>query len=258
MSTYSVGADPELFLVNQEGKVVSAIGKIGGTKSHPIPVKSLGKGYAVQEDNVLAEYNIPPCGTAATFSRAHSNMLDWLGKQVGKQGLSIKVSASEIMPQEELMDPRAMVFGCDPDFNVWALEANPKPFSTNPLLRSAGGHVHVGVRANKADKVHIGRTLDAYLGLWSVLIDKDTRRRDLYGRAGSIRFKPYGLEYRTLSNFWVQEYPQKVFNLVHYALLHVRKGYKDVSLYGKDIQRAINDSDQSLAQNLIEEVCIND
>ena len=44
---------------------------------------------------------------------------------------------------------------------------------------------------------------DILLGLPSVLLDPDERRKQLYGKAGAMRFKKYGAEYRTLSNFWL-------------------------------------------------------
>lgn len=252
MSKFLVGADPELFLVDAQGKVVSAIDKLGGTKDKPNPVKELGKGFAIQEDNVLAEYNLPPCPTAENFRASNDVMLTWLVKKVGNLGLKIKVSASEIMPEDQLQDPRAMVFGCDPDFNVWTLEPNPKPYANDPRLRSAGGHVHLGVRCSKADKVMLGRLMDAYLGLWSVVVDPDTRRRELYGKAGAIRFKPYGLEYRTLSNFWIDGKAKEVFQRVVHVMNHQRRDRFDVTKYGPDIQKAINNSDVNLARSLME------
>jgi len=44
---------------------------------------------------------------------------------------------------------------------------------------------------------------DWFLGGWSVFMDKDEVRRNLYGKMGACRYKPYGVEYRVLSNFWV-------------------------------------------------------
>ena len=45
--------------------------------------------------------------------------------------------------------------------------------------------------------------LDMYLGLPSLIWDRDTKRRSLYGDFGAFRPKPYGLEYRVLSNAWL-------------------------------------------------------
>jgi hypothetical protein len=47
------------------------------------------------------------------------------------------------------------------------------------------------------------KQLDWYLGGWSLQKDPDPIRRRLYGKAGACRYKPYGVEYRVLSNFWV-------------------------------------------------------
>jgi hypothetical protein len=79
------------------------------------------------------------------------------------------------------------------------------------LLRVAAGHVHVGWTedANILDARHLRhcrdlvKQFDWFLGAWSIRHDKDLTRRKLYGKAGSYRPKPYGMEYRTLSNFWI-------------------------------------------------------
>jgi hypothetical protein len=45
--------------------------------------------------------------------------------------------------------------------------------------------------------------MDLFLGVPSILMDKGDVRKQLYGSAGAYRDKPYGGEYRTLSNFWI-------------------------------------------------------
>ena len=227
-----IGSDPELFLKNADGKYISAIGIVGGNKNYPKPVKELGKGFFVQEDNVLLEFNTPPARSSNKWVDNHSIMLTHLNKTLEAKGLKIAIDASAEMPVDQLQDPRAHVFGCDPDFNVWTLKPNPRPHSDNPNLRSAGGHVHVAYKGTNVNKILLGRKLDLFLGLWSVIHDPDTRRRELYGKAGAIRFKPYGIEYRTLSNFWLA-----TPNLTYMVWEGVERALK----YGRDVDQHIAD-----------------
>lgn len=225
-----LGSDPELFL-KRGNDYVSAIGLIGGSKDHPKPVKELGKGYYIQEDNVALEYNTPPARTQGAWTQAHNRMLEYLGNFLAKKNLQYSVDASVSFPKDQLAHPKAMVFGCDPDFNVWDLEPNPRPHSADPFLRSCGGHVHVSFRGTNSEKILLGRKMDMCLGLWSVINDPDARRRELYGKAGSIRFKPYGIEYRTLSNFWLKspDWISMVYQLSAVALALPHNKIVDVS-----------------------------
>ena len=200
----TLGADPEIFLADAAGAFISAIGKIGGTKEQPRPLLEIGEGFAVQEDNVALEYNIPPSPNKDAFRGNISRAMSYLSDHVGKMGLKlINVSATSF-PVEQLRDPRALEFGCDPDFNAWKNgKPNPRPNAKDKTLRSCGGHVHVGYAFQSADEVHqFIKLMDLYLGVPSVLMDQGELRKQLYGKAGAFRYKPYGCEYRSLSNFW--------------------------------------------------------
>lgn len=194
----TIGADPEVFLQTNEGIPVSSIGKIGGTKYEPMHIQN---GIFLQEDNVTVEYNIPPCESAEKFIEYNTQALDIITERAKKMNLLVSIKAAHKMPKEELKDPRSWVFGCEPDFNVWKMEDNPKPIPNQ--WRAAGGHVHIGFEGTNIDKVNLTKYLDSTLGALFSLLDPDDKRKKMYGTAGSLRFKDYGIEYRTLSNYWL-------------------------------------------------------
>lgn len=93
---------------------------------------------------------------------------------------------------------------CSVDYNAYTEGPNPKPQGETTDLRSTGLHVHLGYPNKSADNsIMLVKYMDAYLGIPSVLIDQDKERRTLYGKAGCYRLTPYGVEYRTLSGYFL-------------------------------------------------------
>lgn len=201
-----LGCDPEIFLKDAAGGLVASCGLIGGSKEQPLPLP-IGDGYAVQEDNVAIEFNIPPADTNASFINNINAAMAFLRQEVAKQGLAFGAESAALFPKHQLIHPAALVFGCDPDFNAWTRKANPKPKAADPTLRSAGGHIHIGDIGDLSsdDMVMVIKLMDLHAGVPSVLMDNGQMRKELYGKRGAFRVKPYGVEYRTLSNFWVFE-----------------------------------------------------
>ena len=39
-SNYLIGSDPEAFLIDKSGKIITAIGKIPGTKTEPLTIEA--------------------------------------------------------------------------------------------------------------------------------------------------------------------------------------------------------------------------
>lgn len=245
-----IGSDPELFLVDGGGKFISAIDRIGGTKDFPRPISD--DGCAVQEDNVAVEFNIPPSETVEQFIKGINFNLNYLTKHVKTMGLNLAIVASAEFPDDQLMDMRALEFGCDPDYNCWTKRRNPSPKAASKSLRSAGGHVHIGCREADLNPWEVGKAADLFLGVPSVLMDEDQRRRELYGKAGSVRIKPYGVEYRTLSNFWLKsdELKSWVFRQAQRAAEFVQAGNELSDEDGKMIQECINTTNRDLSRVL--------
>ena len=246
---FTIGADPELFFRNQD-QLISIVGKLGGSKTNPMPI---GNGCAIQEDNVAAEFCVPPAETAASFVDSINFALSDLKTRAESLGLTLAaLTASGEFSKDQLNNRQARTFGCDPDFNAYTGSANPRPKADNKLLRSAGGHVHVGTDKNILDVV---QTLDLLLGVPSVIVDKDEERRKLYGKAGCFRPKPYGVEYRTLSNFWIWDNRtiEWVYHQVSEAITFCSEFVKEVS--EEDTQliiHSINNNDKDSANFLID------
>jgi len=252
MSKLTLGCDPELFLVDAANNLTSCIGLIGGTKEVPLGLP-LGDGYAVQEDNVAVEFNIPPASSAAEFSKYIRDTVAFLeGHTKEKYGLAFSRLSAACFPPDQLTHPAALEFGCDPDFNAWTGRANPRPKATDATLRSCGGHVHIGYKfAEPEDKIEVVKLCDLFLGVPSILVDHEGGlRRQLYGKAGAYRTKAYGVEYRTLSNFWV------INNLHEWVWANTQRaveslGTIDANDVRDDVLLAINSSNIDAAQRLV-------
>lgn len=253
MNNFKIGCDPEIFVGNGKG-YKSVIDTIGGTKDFPRPLMELGEGFCVQEDNVALEFNIPASSSKDEFVNNVVKCRDFLGTVMNDAfGLLLRKESAAYFPEEELKDPRALEFGCDPDFNAWTGKRNPRPKASDATLRSCGGHVHVGYDFdNDAQRLETIRAMDFYLGVGSVIIDEGDLRKQLYGKAGAFRIKPYGVEYRTLSNYWIwdESLAGWVYDNTALALDAVLTG-KSFLEYAEVIDQIINGNNKELAQQFV-------
>ena len=89
---------------------------------------------------------------------------------------------------------------CDPDLSVWTLKINnPKQYESN--LRACGGHISVGYdNPDEMTSFNLIKAMDLFLAVPSVLLDSDTKRRELYGKAGAMRLKSFGRKNKTHIN----------------------------------------------------------
>ena len=129
---------------------------------------------------------------------------------------------------------------------------NKKPSPPVPNMRSAGGHVHIETSLNKR---HVIQACDLFLGVPSVLMDEGEMRKQLYGKAGCFRPKSYGVEYRTLSNFWIfkKKHIEWVWRNTERALKYVNEmdDPQSLMLLGNELRHAINKNDKYLAEQLV-------
>jgi hypothetical protein len=104
-----------------------------------------------------------------------------------------------IYKKSQLRGSQANTFGCEPDFNVYTggMQSVAPPANG---LRTFGGHIHV---SGEMERTYMVVAMDLYVGLYCTAMGYESAtRKELYGKAGSYRPKPYGIEYRTVGNGW--------------------------------------------------------
>lgn len=256
INNVTVGADPEVFVATSEGNVTSAIGRVGGNKSFPRPVKDGG----VQEDNVLAEFNINPAKSKMEFVHNVNSVMSDLRDILNSSNLQPLVIPSHTYSDSEIRSfgPNAVEFGCSPEMNAWSNRKLKSPDGESTCLRTAGGHIHVGYdNPDDSTNLSIVKMMDYTLGLPSLLCDTDNTRRKLYGKAGSMRHKQYGVEYRTLSNFWLnsQELMSWVYDKTLWATqnLHLLSKFTE-QVNPKVLCKVINGSKMEDAKSIMRDL----
>lgn len=249
--TILIGADPEVF-VKQAGVYRSAHGLVQGSKAEPYPVD----GGAVQVDGMALEFNINPAESEDGFVYSIEHVMAQLEAMVPEYQV-VADPVAHFEPEYMKAQPfEALELGCEPDYNAWTMDVNPKPDNTEPK-RTAAGHVHSGWTCDAGGRRHLKmcgaytRQQDFYVGLPSLLYDNNVERRSMYGKAGAFRPKPYGCEYRVLSNVWLRspDLMRWVYRATQAAWSSLANG-ELADKYG-DIQSIINESDVTEALKII-------
>lgn len=242
MGKITIGADPEFF-VRHRNHYISGHVFACGTKRKPLPTEY---GH-VQVDGVALEVNVKPSETRADFIRnvrgVMSDVQYVMDKKVAGCKLVAKPSVFFGTAKLSRLPLENFILGCEPDYNAWlGQKVNTRPSPEVPF-RTGAGHIHVGWTENANPRsishmmecARVVRQLDYYLGAPSLLWDKDCRRRSLYGKAGAFRSKPYGVEYRVLSNAWLttDELIGWVFNRAVAAVTDLWAGKSMEKSYGQ-------------------------
>lgn len=263
----TIGTDPEFFVKRTDGKFLNAETMFPGTKDAPFPMNS---GAGLQTDNVAVEFASPVGENGEDLVAKLRNTFNELFLMLPANTV-LDLSPAVLFDHDQLQTEQAQLFGCSPSYCAWDLVENERPNATLSNLRSAGAHIHIG----KADgdgndflldpygKINTVRMCDCLHGIISVVLDnskESVMRRELYGKAGEHRPKDYGVEYRTLSPFWMKS-PNLVMlidALTQDALRLVREEKHEeviAAIGGGDVVRAIiNNGQVDKARSIIEDV----
>jgi hypothetical protein len=252
---FTIGTDPE-FPLQIGGKYVSAIPYIKGTKKKP---HNLNCGGTLQRDNVAVEFATAVAQSESDFvNKIQETLIET--RSLLPENSMLLATPSAHFNRSELTHKEAQEIGCEPDYNAWTGEINEPPTKdfVAGTLRSFGAHIHTGHQSllkgwAKKEMIQIQ---DYCVGMPSVQLDyseEAKERRKLYGKAGAYRPTEYGVEYRTLSNFWLKspDLVKLIYNLTHDSLsilndggfIHLMDAFPPI-----DVQTSINEGRIELAK----------
>ena len=212
-----MGADPEAFVVNDKDEIV------GSELVIPDDPISTGQGKIIR-DGVQIEFNPSPGRCREDMGYFLGRLLTAAAAAANAKGFRISLRQADDITPENLaeLSPEVRRFGCDKSFNTYFEDSPAGSLDGDIYLRRAcGGHIHVSptrtifASVKAGDYVDVDKRtrlvpiFDVLVGNTCVLIDRDehqVERRKYYGRAGEYRLPKYGIEYRTLSNFWLRNY----------------------------------------------------
>lgn len=286
----TLGCDPELFLRKNVGgvKEVKYV-TVGSELAIPREGITTTKGNGIVRDGVQVELHPMAGNCREGLGERLAECIVTLDKQAKAKRLEIDFAQVVKVSKETLEElaPENQVLGCHPSKNYYGTKAINVD-GRKMLLRSGSGHIHLGW-----DKIGEGKQispeklvpiLDLVAGIPGVLLDRNPDaavRRKYYGRAGEYRLPDYGLEYRTLSNFWLRGYwlmslmmaqCRQAVDIVYtadYKKPTVEDGYRDLDVSamadllkpiqfeaGKEneVSRAINNNDFKTAKQIWEGV----
>jgi hypothetical protein len=201
-----VGADIEVFLFDRdEMEIVPCVGVINGTKDKPFHPAGYLEGYALQEDNVMLEYNIPTVTSGDQMDQAICYAAGMINDQIpAKYGT--RIIPEHVFREDQLTAPQAKVVGCEPDFNAYEGGLQRVVSHILGTDRGCGGHIHLGGNFNCPDFV-AALHADLMLGVRAACGPMANNGRTAwYGQPGIYRPKPYGIEYRTPDNTWTDDF----------------------------------------------------
>ncbi len=203
-------------------------------------------------DNMNVEIAINPVTTLKDW---HGHTEHLLGK-VRDQGYDLVMEPVIVYPDEALKHPTARISGCNPDYSPYFLRNNLAPdFADMDGTRSCGAHVHAELRGEMVN--WWARWMDIHVTLGLLAREKKSSRRSLYGQAGCLREKPYGGEYRALSNVWLDDpaLREYVWEGSHKAIESAKIDPNTIDNWD-EIPTAIDTHDIELAQRCLDRLYV--
>jgi len=189
-NNFLIGGDPEFPLFHKGRKEFISFEKyIKGTKTNPEPIDV--KGCFQQLDCTGIEFTLPPAPEYWMYKSLIDNCIVYTNKWLKKKdkNLEMVITSSCEYSLNELLSEESRRFGCEPSYSVYRNSISERPDPDSVDFRSFGYHIHYGfdTEYSKGELRSFMILNDIYLGFPSIWVDKDSRRRQLYGNLSDHR-----------------------------------------------------------------------
>jgi len=257
-NNFKLGTDVEFLAIKTihgEKVFFPMEGLLMGTKTEPEYIDD-SKQRGVLLDNVCVEYVCKPATTQEEFVKEQVFMRDYIKTMLATYKLEMHDGTSGIFKDKYLQSENNKEFGCQPACNARTLtDFNPPNADTN--LRTASMHLHISLDdepLTKKTAAKVALLCDLYIGIPSVVLQKDKSRRAMYGKAGEFRYTPYkGVEYRTLGNEYLfdKNMLEMVYQQVETVINKYRTGFIISDKLSSRLENIINNYDVDGAKDVI-------
>ena len=216
---FLLGSDPEAFIVNTATKQpVSSRRFTTGTKVNP---EDMGGGYALLNDNILIEGNVPPAATKEEFVANMTQLWDMMDGRAKQRLAHLENHDCMAISDAVMQTPEAKEFGCSSFRDAWNENIEIETPQLNGNMRPAGCHIHIGLDdASESLKMAVVRAFDLFVTLPAIEISgMNYRTSNLYGILGACRIKSYGVEARSLGGqFFNPQYFGWIYDCAEMAI----------------------------------------
>ena len=161
-------------------------------------------------DNVMAEFKVPPASEKEEAVEGIRDQLRVLTRIMNSRKITVRCVAFEDYPESQRLRWETRNPTSDPERCAYLMEIIDPPGKdfAERTERTAGGHIHIGMHLTDVEHAFMARLLDLFVGVPAAYINHDKKHAVVrchmwYGKPGRYRETEYGIEYRTLSNFWL-------------------------------------------------------
>ena len=145
--------------------------------------------------------------SSRVFASNITTCIDKVREKAKELNLSVSITPAQLFKKKQLLTEQALVSGCSSSYDAWSLRRHTGFDLTKTNWRFASGDIHMSWPNPKDygrySRINVARFADLFFGCAEVAYTTPTERNKYYGIGGLHRPTPYGVEYKSVGNWWM-------------------------------------------------------